>query len=120
MGWDGRSGCDGEPRWESSCRLVTEDLDRLGGVRLSPTSQSLSLSKRLLLVALAVFLALPCIYCLLNLGTYLASLLILPSWPSSAKMSRLSGQTPRRSRLSPCDCVCAALRLRTLAVPCCR
>lgn len=78
MGWDGRSGCDGEPRWESSCRLVTEDLDRLGGVRLS-SHFPVSLSKRLLLVALAVFLALPCIYCLPNLGTYLASLLILPS-----------------------------------------
>lgn len=25
-------------------------------------------------------------------------------------MSRVSGQTPRRSRPSPCDCVCAALR----------
>lgn len=63
MGWDGRSGCDGEPRWES-CGLVTEDLDGLGGVRLSsdfPVSLSLSLSqKRLLLVALAAFLALPC------------------------------------------------------------
>lgn len=87
MGWDGRSGCDGEPRWES-CGLVTEDLDGLGGVRLSSLLPSLSLSLSFPKTPAAggscsvPCPALPCpasTAYLTWLPTYLASLPILPS-----------------------------------------